>query len=146
MCSLCFKGKNGVVDFIKADVLTCLCGSFKDKQQEAHSCLGVTPWMKADYALNKGEPHVCDDSPWSWHSFHHTKRRFHFFISKFHLFQHYQLWEPVCHHPITIVLLTFYSIVFKQLNIQIFPSLHGLFENVASAKENVLHQRVFLTC
>jgi len=38
MCSLCFKGKNGFVDFIKADVLTCLCGSLKDKQK-AVCCL-----------------------------------------------------------------------------------------------------------
>lgn len=56
MCSLCFKGKSGAVDFIKADVLTCLCGSFKDKQQAAHSCLEVTPWVKADKALKKGSP------------------------------------------------------------------------------------------
>lgn len=53
------------MDFIKADVLTCLCGSFKDKQQEAHSCLEVTLGVKTDKALKKGEPHVCDDSPWS---------------------------------------------------------------------------------
>lgn len=28
------------MDFIKADVLTCLCGSFEDKQKEAHSLPG----------------------------------------------------------------------------------------------------------
>lgn len=47
MCSLCFRGKNGFVDFIKADVLTCLCGSCNERQEEARSLLTVRLPTKA---------------------------------------------------------------------------------------------------
>lgn len=64
MCSLCFKGKNGFVDFIKADVLTCLCGSFKDKQKEACSLSGSNTVNESGESTNKGKLHVHDDNPW----------------------------------------------------------------------------------
>lgn len=47
MCSLCFRGKNGFVDFIKADVLTCLCGSCKERQEDARALLAVRLRTKA---------------------------------------------------------------------------------------------------
>jgi len=44
------------VDIIKADMLTCLCSSFKEKQKEALSLLAVLLRMKADKGPAKRSP------------------------------------------------------------------------------------------
>lgn len=140
------RGENGAVDFIKADVLTCLCGSFRDKQWEVQSCLEVTPWVKADKALKKGSPRFVMTA--LGHDTAFTTQREGFISS----FQNSIYFSTTSSGSLSAIIpLQFYSFRFVifSLNRLIFkssPSLHGLFQNVASAEEIVLHQSVLGTC
>lgn len=142
MCSLCFKRKNGAVDFIKADVLTCLCGSFKDKQQEAQSCLEVAPWVKADKALTKGSSTFVMTVLGHDTAFTARREDFIFSFRKFNLFQHYQLWKPVCHHPITVLLLTFVVLSLNSLIPKSSPAFMACFRTWLQPKK-MCFTRVF---